>query len=93
MIRNGVSNAEPHLTGTKRQKLGTGTGFIREIGDRHFLITARHNLTGLHPDTNRHISPTGGIPNEVDVEGFQNQIGSPCANLFAKWLMRCWLAA
>jgi hypothetical protein len=56
---------DPHSAEPERQKLATGTGFIREIGDRYFLITARHNLTGRHSDTNRVISCIGGIPNET----------------------------
>src|SRR6516165_1261564 len=56
-----------------RQKLATGTGFVRESGGRYFLITARHNLTGRHPDTDKPISVKCGIPNELDVEGFHLQ--------------------
>jgi hypothetical protein len=68
---------DPHSADAERQKLATGTGFIREIGDRYFLITARHNLTGRDPDTNRVISRTGGIPNEIDLDGFHIQTSLP----------------
>jgi hypothetical protein len=67
-------NAEPDLASPKRQKLGTGTGFIREIGQRYFLITARHNLTGRHPSNEKPISDTCGIPNEVLLEGYYNRL-------------------
>jgi hypothetical protein len=56
-----------------RQCLGTATGFIREVRGQSFLITARHNLTGRHPKTKKLISDTGGIPNEIDLNGFNLQ--------------------
>jgi hypothetical protein len=61
---------DPDSVGADHQELGTGTGFIREISDRCFLITARHNLNGRHPDTGRPISSTGGIPNQIELDGF-----------------------
>ena len=61
---------DPYLAVSEPQKLATGTGFIREIGDRYFLITARHNLTGRDPNTNDAISCTCGIPNEIVLDGF-----------------------
>jgi len=64
---------DPDPAVAERQKLATGTGFIREIGDECFLITARHNLTGRHPNTGKSISRTGGIPNEIELDGFHIQ--------------------
>lgn len=68
---------DPHSATAERQILATGTGFVREIGDQYFLITAGHNLTGRHPNTDKTISETCGIPNEVDVDGFHVQTSLP----------------
>src|SRR5580692_7883756 len=77
-----LSHATVHLTMyfkvpdsaiSDRQCLGTATGFIREVRGQSFLITARHNLTGRHPKTKKLISDTGGIPNEIDLNGFNLQ--------------------
>jgi hypothetical protein len=60
------------------QELSIGTGFIRKITGRYFLITAQHNLTGRHPDTGKPISETtGAIPNEVFVEAFFTSVSIP----------------
>lgn len=61
---------DPYSMASERQSLATGTGFIREVGNRCFLITARHNLTGRQPETGKPISSTGGLPNEIDLNGF-----------------------
>jgi hypothetical protein len=68
---------DPDSAVSERQKLATGTGFIREIGDRCFLITARHNLTGRRPETGKPISRMGGIPNEIELDGFHIQTSLP----------------
>ncbi len=62
--------SDPDSSVPNPQELGIGTGFIRKIAYRYFLITAQHNLTGRHPDTGKPISETGAIPNEVFVEAF-----------------------
>lgn len=83
---NPLSRATVHLTMhfkapdspiSDRQCLGTATGFIREVRGQSFLITARHNLTGRDPKTKKLISDTGGIPNEIDLNGFNLQASSP----------------
>src|SRR5260221_626924 len=68
---------DPYLAVSEPQKLATGTGFMREIGDRYFLITARHNLTGRDPNTNDAISCTCGIPNEIVLDGFHVHTSLP----------------
>lgn len=45
--------------------LATGTGFVVKAGDRPFLLTCRHNVTGRHQETDRPLSKTCGIPDEV----------------------------
>jgi hypothetical protein len=47
------------------QSLATATGFLVECARGPALITNRHNVTGRHPETDKVISDTGGIPNEV----------------------------
>lgn len=59
----------------------TGTGFVYSIGSEHFLVTNRHNVTGLHQETNQQLSPTKPTPNEVMVlHNRKNSLG--------KWLQR-----
>ena len=72
---NPFSRAVVHLTmyfkaESTIQELATGTGFIYRIDHRYVLVTARHNLTGRYPDANQTISKTGGVPNEVFIEGY-----------------------
>ncbi len=45
--------------------LATATGFLVECARGPALITNRHNVTGRRPETDKVISDTGGIPNEV----------------------------
>lgn len=45
--------------------LSSATGFVVAKNDRHFLITNWHVVSGRHPETNKVISPTGGIPDEL----------------------------
>jgi hypothetical protein len=53
-------NREPDLAARTRQELSTGTGFIYRSSYQYFLVTARHNLTGRHPDTKkRSLQPAG----------------------------------
>jgi hypothetical protein len=61
---------ESQESSDQRQHLATGTGIIRQVKGRQFLITAGHNLTGRSPENGTAISPTGGIPNEILGEGY-----------------------
>lgn len=45
--------------------LASGTGFVAESAVGPVLLTARHNVTGRDHETDRPLSDTGGIPNEV----------------------------
>ncbi len=45
--------------------IAKGTGFVANSSRGPVLVTARHNVTGRHHDTNQPLSSSGGIPNEV----------------------------
>lgn len=45
--------------------LATGTGFVCASAKGAVLLTNRHNVTGVHQETGKALSPTGGLPNEV----------------------------
>lgn len=44
------------------KSLAIGTGFFWKSGDATLLITAAHNLTGIHPETGEHLSPSSSVP-------------------------------
>lgn len=48
-----------------------GTGFVYSIANEHFLVTNRHNVTGLHQETNKPLSQTKPAPNEVMIRHHQ----------------------
>jgi hypothetical protein len=48
-------------------ELATGTGFLAETKLGPMLVTALHNLSGLHPDTGVCLSKTLGVPNEITI--------------------------
>lgn len=43
--------------------IAIGTSFICEYGNINYLITAGHNITGTHPETNENF----GIPNKIGI--------------------------
>lgn len=47
--------------------LGTGTGFVVQAGNGPVLMTNRHNVTGRRQDNNQPLSPTGGVPDEIQI--------------------------
>ncbi len=49
------------------QTLATGTGFISNTAKGPVLVTNRHNVTGRHQENGSLLSPTGGIPNYINV--------------------------
>lgn len=57
----------------------TGTGFIALSARGPVLITNRHNITGRHQQTNKPLSATGGLPNEIAI--VHNR-----ANRLGEWL-------
>jgi hypothetical protein len=61
------------------QAIATGSGVIAEHSSGRYLITAWHNLAGKNPETGAVMSPTGGIPNRVDIEGCHTRLS---ANLY-----------
>jgi hypothetical protein len=63
------------------QNLASGSGFFWSVGNRTFLVTNWHNLSGRDPSSGLPMSPTGGLPNcvsftvykktsEVDSDGY-----------------------
>ncbi len=55
------------------QVLGTATGFVVEHGDSSFLLTNWHVVAGRRPDDGAVLSPTGGVPDEIQI--LHNQAG------------------
>ena len=49
----------------KGEHLAYGTGFVVETRIGPVLLTARHVVTGRDNDTNRILSPTGEVPDEI----------------------------
>lgn len=45
--------------------LSTGTAFFYSKNGHTYIVTNRHNLTGLHQETGKPLSPTAGIPNAI----------------------------
>ncbi len=58
-------------------ELATGTGFIAEHKDKYYLITARHNLTGRHHDTDECLLKVAATPNIIEIYHHKkNALGS-----------------
>lgn len=53
--------------GAKGNRLGSGTAFVAASKKGPVLITNWHNLAGRHPETKQPISPTGAIPDEINI--------------------------
>ncbi len=53
--------------GAKSQKVSSGTGFVANSKKGPVLITNWHNLAGRHPETKQPMSPTGAIPDEINI--------------------------
>lgn len=49
------------------QVLGTGTGFVVHSPGGPVLITNRHNVTGRRQDNSQPLSPTGGVPDRINI--------------------------
>lgn len=49
------------------EALATGTGFVVNHNDRHYLITNRHNLSGRSTDTDEPLHPTAATPDSVRI--------------------------
>lgn len=61
-----ISSSIVHLTMRFNEtNLSTGTGFIYQSGDYYYIVTAWHNLTGLHSELMIPLSKNGGIPNNL----------------------------
>src|ERR1700722_1547390 len=53
-----------------------GTGIIRKLSGRPFLVTALHNLSGYHTDGTAK-DPDGALPNFVTIKGFYTSLERP----------------
>lgn len=63
-----VSNSVVHLTMRFNEtELSVGTGVIYLSDNNYFIVTAWHNLSGLHSETLQNLSKKGGRPNNVVV--------------------------
>jgi hypothetical protein len=61
-----VSNCVVHLTMRFDETvLSIGTGCLYKEGTDFFIVTAWHNLTGLHSETLKPLSKSLGIPNNL----------------------------
>lgn len=49
--------------------LAIGSGCFVKIGEKAYLLTALHNLTGKEPDTGKYKHSKGGGPNLVVMDG------------------------
>ncbi|AYQ27746.1 trypsin-like peptidase domain-containing protein [Polaromonas sp. Pch-P] len=57
--------------------LSEGTAFVVMGGDKPFLITNRHNVTGLNNDTRECLSATAGIPDNLRItHNFKGHYGT-----------------
>jgi hypothetical protein len=63
-----ISNSIVHLTMRFQETvLSIGTGFIYKHAEQYFIITAWHNVTGLHSETLENLGSNGGIPDNIVV--------------------------
>lgn len=61
-----ISNSIVHLTMRFGSTvLAIGTGAMYERDGQHFIVTAWHNVTGLHPETMRPLSDMGAVPDNI----------------------------
>jgi hypothetical protein len=57
-------------------KTWIGTGIIRKLNGKSYLVTALHNLSGYHTD-GKLKDPDGCLPNYVKIEGYCTTIEKP----------------
>lgn len=76
-------------------RLSTCTSFIVQWGEKFYLITNRHNLTGRDNNTDECLHPDAAIPNKIVVDfnkkGFLGQTIRGEMNLFNENNERMWL--
>jgi hypothetical protein len=58
----------PEFEGTVKSWIGTG--IIRKLNGKSYLITALHNLSGRHPDGKPKDEEHGCLPNYLKVQGY-----------------------
>ena len=78
---NPLSARSLYLNLTARdQELSIATGFVVKWNDQPYLITNRHVVSGRHPETNKVISPTAAVPDEIRITHHGQHLG--------KWVKR-----
>jgi len=60
----------------KSQVISTATGFVIQWGNQPHLITNWHVVSGRHPKTNKTLSQTGAIPDEVRIVHHGQRLGT-----------------
>lgn len=61
-----VSNSVIHLTMRFNSTvLSHGTGVLYERNEQYYIVTAWHNLTGLHTESLKHLSSKCAVPNNI----------------------------
>lgn len=58
------------------QTLGMATGFVVQKGDKYYLITNWHVVSGRHPKTNQVKDPAGRTPDALLIWHHSKQLGS-----------------
>lgn len=51
----------------EQQPLATATGFVVDLAGVSYLVTNKHNLSGIDPLTGAHMSSRGVVPDEVAI--------------------------
>ena len=61
-----ASNSVVHLSMRfDKEILSIGTGVIYQFGQEYYIVTAWHNVTGLHSETLKPLSKNAAIPNNI----------------------------
>lgn len=58
------------------QHLSNASGFVVRYAERNFLVTNWHVLSGRHADTQKPLSPTAGIPDQLRIAHLLTDAGS-----------------
>lgn len=58
------------------QSISTATGFVVQWDNQPYLITNWHVVAGRHPQTDKILSPTGAVPDEVRIVHHGQKLGT-----------------
>ena len=67
-------------------ELSTATGFLVDTGQGPFLVTNRHVLTGRDQETGALLSPTGALPDTLQI--FHHAVTAGDEDSFGRWVAR-----